>query len=477
MMFNKLCALVILSFPALLSAIPDVSVDIHRFRSGSDFFIEVSLYIVGSSLTCSPQHSNQQYGVDYTILIEDKDAKVVTGNHYMLINKDCPARDLIDVKRFKLEPGTYTLQVELTDINDSLNTINVIEPTEIESGEFANHLSDIQLHSVIRNEADGQSPLHKSGLYLEPLPFNYYYPGLDKLYVYLETYDMENIEGQPYLQYTLKPISGDIPAPIIGYRRVSKQSTSANVFQLDIDELISGPYTFEAALFDGNKKLIISRQVNFSRFNPAGDSIFIAAGSLNLDASFINKIPHDSLDYYLRAMAPIVNSIEADIMNSLLAKGNAKTKQFFIHRYWTEQAGKFADQAFSSYMTVARAIDDMYRSGFGYGFETDRGHIFLKYGRPDDIIPVEDEPSAPPYEIWFYNTFPATHQNNVRFLFYNPSLAKNAYQLLHSTAIGEIKNERWEVELYRDATLETPGVNEKEMGDNVHRNARKYFEN
>jgi GWxTD domain-containing protein len=164
-------------------------------------------------------------------------------------------------------------------------------------------------------------------------------------------------------------------------------------------------------------------------------------------------------------------------MNALLQKGSAKSKQFFIHRYWSEQAGKFADQAFASYMSVAKIVDKMYRSGFGYGFETDRGHVFLKYGRPDDIIEVEDEPSAPPYEIWFYNQFPATHQNNVRFLFYNPSLATNGFTLLHSTAIGEVRNDRWEVELYKDATLEAPAVDQKVMGDNVHRNARKYFEN
>ncbi|MEO6130462.1 MAG: GWxTD domain-containing protein, partial [Saprospiraceae bacterium] len=146
------------------------------------------------------------------------------------------------------------------------------------------------------------------------------------------------------------------------------------------------------------------------------------------------------------------------------------------HQYWAKLAGKYAQQAYDAYMKVAKVVDENYRSGFGYGFETDRGHIFLKYGKPDDIIDVEDEPSAPPYEIWFYSTFPTTHQNNVRFLFYNPSLARNGFTLLHSTAIGETKNEKWEIELYRDATLETPGVNATQMGDNVYRNARKYFE-
>jgi GWxTD domain-containing protein len=172
----------------------------------------------------------------------------------------------------------------------------------------------------------------------------------------------------------------------------------------------------------------------------------------------------------------VISSAEVDIMNSILQKGSFKSKQFFLHKYWTNQGGKYAEKAFEAYMKVARVVDENYRSGFAYGFETDRGHIFLKYGKPDDVIPVEDEPSAPPYEIWFYTVFPATHQNDVRFLFYNPSLTRNGFELLHSTAIGEIRNEKWEIELYRDATLENHGVNDTAVGDNVYRVAKQYFE-
>jgi GWxTD domain-containing protein len=200
------------------------------------------------------------------------------------------------------------------------------------------------------------------------------------------------------------------------------------------------------------------------------------SAAFDVELGFVKDIPDDSLDYYVRAMAPIVQSMEVDIMNTLLKKENPKALRYFIHRYWTAEAGKLAGPAFYGYMKIARVVDDNYKTGFGYGFESDRGHTFLKYGKPDEVIEVEDEPSAPPYEIWFYNLFPATHQTNVRFLFYNPSLSKGAFKLLHSTAIGEVRNERWEIELYRDATLEIPGVNETVMGDNVYRNARKYFE-
>jgi hypothetical protein len=103
----------------------------------------------------------------------------------------------------------------------------------------------------------------------------------------------------------------------------------------------------------------------------------------------------------------------------------------------------------------------------------------LKYGSPDDVIAVDDEPSAPPYEIWFYHSFPVTGQNDVRFLFYNPSLAGGDYRLLHSTAIGEIRNSRWQQILYSDALSEPAGgdfLDGADVSDNFHRRAVEYFE-
>lgn len=476
-MLDKLWAFIILFMPLFLCSTPDVSVDILRFKTGSTSFIEASLYIVGSSLTCNPEVSTE-YGVEYVIVLKDANQNIVAGNRYRLSSTGCPkTQDLIDSRRFELPAGDYTFEIEMTDFVDTLNTVRIQQQVTVEKPDNTVLLSDIQLLSTIRAEKDGTSALHKSGLYLEPLAFRYYYPALNSIHLYIESYETDKLEGQPYMQYTIKPLTGEIPPPMVTYRKIPKQTVAANVLQLDIRTLISGPYELEAALYDGTKKLITSRKASFSRYNPEGDSIFLATGGLNLDMSFIKNIPDDSLDYHLKAMAPIISSVQMDVLNTILKKGSVKSKQFFIHRYWTDEAGKFAGQAFETYMRVARFVDELFRSGFGYGFETDRGHVFLKYGLPDDVIEVEDEPSAPPYEIWFYNSFPATRQSNVRFLFYNPSLAKNAFKLLHSTAIGEVKNERWEVELYRDATQETPDVNTNVMGDNVYRNARKYFEN
>ena len=473
--FSLLAGLLILLYQSAF-ATPDISMEVYQFNTGASPYIEVSVYAVGASMACD-KSAGDHYGIGYIVLIKDTMDHVVAGDKFRLSGNGCPAKDIFDVRRYALPEGAYIVAIEAWDLTDSMSVINISQEVRILPAGSSASISDIQLASTFKSEPDQNSPFHKSGIYLEPLAFRFYYPSLHQLCVYLETYHADMLEGQAYLQYTVKPASGDIPAPITSYKKVKKEPISANIFQLDISNLISGPYSLEASLYDGNRQLKDTKTILFSRLNPEGDSIYAENAATQFESGFVHDIPVDSLNYVLRAMAPVVNSLDNEILNTLVKKGSEKAKQYFIYRYWTTRGGKLAKPAFQNYMTVARVVDQTFASGFGYGFETDRGHVFLKYGQPNDVITVEDEPSAPPYEIWIYNDFPATHQTNVRFLFYNPSLTKNGFELLHSTARGEVNNARWEVELYRDATLETPGVNDTEMGDNVHRNARLYFQN
>ena len=473
---SRLYFLLLLMLPSLGYALPDISMEVCRYQASGSAYIEVSIYVVGPSLACKGD-SSHPYGISYTLMVRGADSTIVVGNHYRLTSTGCPAKDIIDVKRFTLAPGNFVVELEAYDIGDSLGLITTNQHITIPSDPSTVYISDLEFASTVKQEQPNTPLMNKSGMYLEPLPFRLYYPSLNTLYVYSEAYHIDQLAGQPYIQYTISPSKGKTPAAIQSFKKLKKEPINANLFQLDITGLISGHYTLEAGIYDGDKQLKASTISSFSRINPVGDSIFLETASIDLENGFVTKIPADSLDYYMRAMAPIVNSFDVDVMNILLKEGNEKAKRFFINRYWVDRADKYADVAFASYMKVAKVVDFEYNSGFGYGFETDRGHIYLKYGKPDEVIYEENEPSAPPYEIWFYTTFPATHQANVRFLFYNPSLAHNAFTLLHSTATGEINNELWEVELYKDATLEIPGVNEKEMPSNVYRKAREYFEN
>ena len=83
------------------------------------------------------------------------------------------------------------------------------------------------------------------------------------------------------------------------------------------------------------------------------------------------------------------------------------------------------------------------------GYKTDRGRVYLEYGRPYDRLASVNEPGAYPYEIWFYTTIP-NKQTNIGFAFYEPSLVSNDYVLLHSNARGELRDPRWKIRIYEN---------------------------
>jgi GWxTD domain-containing protein len=197
----------------------------------------------------------------------------------------------------------------------------------------------------------------------------------------------------------------------------------------------------------------------------------------DLKYTFVYDLPSDSLNYFLRAHVPIVNSNILPALNYIINDSLESPKRAFIFQYWNEVYKDRAASNFEKYMEVAKSVDKEYYNTVGHGFQTDRGYIFLKYGRPNNILPVEDDPAAPPYEIWFYNYLEYTGQSNVKFLFYCPTKVNNHYDLLHSTCRNERNNPQWEIELYKNSPNEIMGnsIDATGVQDNWGRMAKRYF--
>jgi hypothetical protein len=92
-------------------------------------------------------------------------------------------------------------------------------------------------------------------------------------------------------------------------------------------------------------------------------------------------------------------------------------------------------------------VNQEYKTPIDYGFETDRGRVYLQYGPPNHIDGSDREPGAFPYEIWQYYKL-LENQSNVHFVFCNPDEVTNDYSLIHSEALGEINNPRWRFDIY-----------------------------
>lgn len=458
----------------------DLSVQHACFRSGDRSYVELSLYIVGSSLTYQPVDSLlNQAAVDIAVIFLNGE-QVVQFDRYRLVSDrmEIPG-DIYHIGRYALPAGKYTVEVEARDAADSTNSHRVI--TEFEIG-FLNQgveQSDIALLASAKQDTLGH-PLAKNGIVMEPLAYNYYDRYANTLVFYNEIYGADTAGDDILLHYGVyEPADSMFRAPIMErFKRRSAASVIPVLMKMDISGLPSGRFVFVCEAWKLDKTVLSRKQVPFYRTNPVRDLQMAVETEVASQAVFIDTLSLESLEYSIRALVPRLTGTDIETANFLLEDKKPKYMRYFLYNYWQRVAPGDPAGTFLQYMQVARAVDRQYYSGFRKGFETDRGYIFLKYGKPDDIVTVEDEVDAPPYEIWTYYRLSNTTQSNVKFLFYNPGLTRNGFELLHSTARGERQNPRWESVLYGSISGQLPTnsfIEGSRVPDGINRNARRLF--
>lgn len=464
-----------------------ISTDVLQFRESDSSYVEIQNYITGSSLSFTMSSDSQWTSAVDILLYFTQDSQMVLYDHFILHSPPSrePGKDFLDIRRYRLPPGDYALHLEAFSIHDPADTLLFDQPVEIRATGSSWELSDAMLlRSALPASKD--HPLARNGYALEPLPFRFYPRTADMLLFYQEIYCLDRgVVGSPaHFGYYLE--TGPVEAPQRIMQAISKKRKSRSLdpmlIQMDISGLPSGNYRLICELRDSTLSLKASTKVAFQRSNPGVD-IGTAPKDSSTEAGqeiFLPDLDESALNYALRATAPRVWDSEVEMLNLIIRNPDLRAKRFFLHRFFSRENQANPSKAYEEYIAIARVIDKEFLSGFGFGFESDRGFAIMKYGRPNDIIDVEDEPHAPPYQIWLYNEFPYTGQRNVKFLFYNPSLAPGNYVLLHSTARNEKRNPRWEIELYSKlGPNEIEGNNYQDatgVRDQYYRRARQFFE-
>ncbi len=465
----------------------DASISYATFKSPAGSYIEVYLHVVGSTVEFVPVGDSTFQSVLSVVVLFKQGDEIVKFDKYRLNSPVFEsAANFVDLKRYPLENGTYKIEVSVEDLNREDNAKKYDSTFSIDFSSTELCQSDIQLLASCKPvEAGDDNPMVKSGFCFEPLPSNFYGKYASTLVFYNEIYNTNLAIGDDYMiSYFIDNADTreKTEAISIGHKRKSPEAITPFLTQMDISELPSGNYNLILEIRNRNRELLNKKSVFFQRSNPFFNATAeeIASGNeVVLDQEFVGKLSDAELIYSLRAIAMQVDKNDGDHLNVLVKEKKTNAMRLYLFSFWAQENPNNPEAAYEAYMNVARKVDEKFQSGFGHGFETDRGYVFMKYGAPNDVVTVETEPSAPPYEIWFYNQFAQTKQNNVKFLFYNPSLSTNGYILLHSTARGEVNNPRWEVELYRNAPTEVDGnqfIDATRMKDNTGRQARRLFE-
>jgi GWxTD domain-containing protein len=454
------------------------------YHNGETPFVELNFEIAAASIRFKQVDSTQmQGGVEVLILFKQGD-RVANYEKFQLNSPllDAPA-NLLDVKRFGIENGKFEVEITFIDVNNRDNRREISFPLQIEIGEKP-YMAELQLLRSFKPD-ESTNPFTKNGFYLEPLPFNFYNRNAQRVAFYTEIYHSDKFATEPYLvRYFIEELSGNgyTRLAAVGSQRKKPSKIDAVLAQMAIADLASGSYRLNVEIRDEKNVVVCQRSIEFQRSNPPAEP-FIAGKVTDeeLSKQFVEKLTDEELAYALRAIGPVVGNHQSEALKNILVTREPKQMRFFLFNHFVSVNNVDPEAAYTKYMEVAKAIDRKFNSGFGYGFETDRGHTFMKYGKPDDMISVNDDPSAPPYDIWVYYNYPATKQTNVKFLFYNQSLSPGDYILLHSTARNELQNPRWEVELYRRSPNEIDTSNGSNYHDSTRmvrnngRNARALF--
>ena len=478
--FQSLVFFLLLSFS---SQALDASITYSTFKSPSQNYVEVYLYVVGQTVTYVPNADSTMFqaGVEVVILFKQGEEIIKFDKYNLNSPKSSLKENFVDLKRFALPDGEYQIEVSIQDNQDSTNVVRYSGNLKMEYSKDENVLlqSDIELLASVKKAENEEHVLVKNGYFIEPLPHNFYHKNLDKLIFYNEVYDTDKKIGDDFqVTYGIeRKINNKATTVLIGHKKRKPQPINVLILQMDIKELPSGNYNFFVEIRNRAKELLARKSVEFTRSNPYLQATHEQIETVEIKDEFVGELTREELRYSLKAIAPLVIDRDVELLNSVIENKDSTVQQRFLFNFWVNQNPNNPDITYKAFMEIAKAVDKLYVDGFGYGFESDRGRIFLRYGRPNDVIAVDTEPSAPPYEIWFYNDFPETNQADVKFLFYAPDLGTN-YRLLHSTVRGEVNNPQWQLQLYNSVPNEISGSNyidATEMQGNVNRRAAEYF--
>lgn len=417
-------------------------------------YIETYLVVQGKTLThIQLEDGTFQGALDIQILFKKNDSIVNFGKYELLgpALKDTSkiTSNLLDVQRYALLKGDYQMEISIYDRYREKDTIVTLADFTVGFENEKMAFSDIEfLHSFKKTDSDGV--LVKSGYELLPYVFEFYPEVVPNLSFYAELYNSNKVVGEePFLlYYYLRPFEVDKKLDQYFYmKRIVGSHVNILLNTIDITQLPSGNYYLVLETRDRNNQLLTSSKKFFQRYNPNAQFNLNNLLVINPENSFVSKITsRDSLVLYIDYLYPISTEMEKVFAKNFSKEATVEDLQKYLLNFWTDRNPIDPEADWEDYkMRVAQANYE-FKSIRVKGYRTDRGRVYLQYGQPNVRTPSYNEPAAYPYEIWHY--YELQGQRDKKFVFYTRDAATNDFQMIHSNAIGEITNYRWQTVVY-----------------------------
>ena len=348
--------------------------------------------------------------------------------------------------RATIVPGEYEFQVTIPILGqDSLQASrDLIVPDFSDQESCA--LSDITLASKIMPSSDRKDPFYKNGLSILPNANQLYGTGAAKLFYYAEAYNTDCAASDAG-EYTMLTYVAEAnrPTAISGLqKRIKRSVREADILvgSFDLTTLGSGTYFLRMVVLNDANEAVVEQSRKLFVFNPSVDASLVTptADVEAFETSDYASMPEEEVEKGLDHIRVIATDQESRRIRNVkdLDERRRLLMDMWRVRDPTPQTevNEFRDEFYSLLMYA----NERYSAQRVEGWETDRGNVLLRYGRPSVIESHMYERGLKPYEIWKYNNIPGEGQAD--FVFADLD-GFGDFELIHSSVAGERKLPDW----------------------------------
>lgn len=386
----------------------------------------------------------------------------------------------IDVQRFSVANGVYTLDVTLRDKGSNAEAVSVSDKLVVNYDHRYPSLSSLQMMASLK-PTEKVNVLSRGGYDMEPYVSDFVPEQVNTLNYYYEIYNIDKEVGANGAVLTMAYVEQlETGARVESSQTVSRRKVSSLipvVGTMDIAALPSGNYNLVCEVRNRDNQLMLYKKIPFYRSNPSVKG----AGLSDYATTFVGRmVDEEELNLYLDALYPLASETEKSAVAELVKRPGLQEKQEFFYHFWSLRNALAPEAEWLKYKERIDYVQEHFSYPLTRGIMTDRGRVYLTYGAPDFIRDEKNfaimghSTSADrnkqeisdlgnksyegdgvgvgqvfylPYQLWRYNRLNGDDQNRV-FIFWDEHRSGN-YSLLHSNARGEVQEADWERRLSR----------------------------
>ena len=453
-LFMLAFCLLFLFVPLGNSAELNVSIDLGTFQYDStQSFTEIYYSVPVSNLTFQSQDDGSlKAEVIITMKIE-KEGKTWNEDAWRMekIVKDTSeindGNRMLDLVRYIMEPGTYKIEFSVQDLNNKDNQ-RVIEQDlkvyEIPKNEL--YCSDVMFaRSMKKIKSQKDNIFYKHGYEVVPNPSSVYGEKAPILFYYLEAYNLPSVIKAD--KYNINCKVTDAQGQTMPGVKTKKQTKTVvesciEIGTLNVSKLPSGVFNFQFDILDSKDTVVKSATKKFYVYNPnvaPPEPVAFESIEEAVTKSQFSTMASSQLDQEFDQAKYIATKEEIKVYNNLK---DVAGKRKFLFQFWKGRdiiPETFQNEYRREYLRRIDIVNNRFRSYSRDGWKTDRGRVYILFGKPDDIERNPNNSQQYAHEIWHYDDI----EGGVVFVFADFQ-EFGEYAQIHSDKTGETYDNSWQ---------------------------------